>query len=201
MLNSKLISSLNKCINSDLIELSIFDCGSNDVTSLESQIKTNWKGKLVFKSEKTPFSRAYSFNNSVKQCTNDIIFICDADFSVPKNIVALCNKYSIGKMIWFPIVFYLYKNKPEEFSKKNGEWMIWGGKGLLACKKKHFFEVGMLDEKYKSWGYEDEELWLRFYKKGYWVFRTKNNELLHHWHPSLNSKYQKIEELCDIGLL
>ncbi|MFN4083859.1 MAG: glycosyltransferase family 2 protein [Bacteroidia bacterium] len=187
------IPSLAKASKQHLIELSVLDCGSNDIEDLENEIKKLYKGKLIYKTIKQPFSRAFAFNIAVKQSTNSKIFICDADFSIPENIVDLVNRFTQFGCIWFPIVFYLYKNKPPEYAKKNGEWMLWGGKGILACNKHHFFKVGMLDEKYKQWGFEDEDLWLRFHKQKFVVIRTRCKKLLHHWHKSLNPKYQALE--------
>ncbi len=198
---SAFLPSLCKCRFPELIELSVYDCGSEDIEKLRVEIQKTFKGKWVLNSETVPFSRAFSLNKAVSQSSNQKLFICDADFSIPENIVSLCKRYTIGRTAWFPIVFYLYKNKPTQFAKKNGEWMIWGGKGVLACNRKHFVEAGQFNENYKTWGYEDEDLWLRFYKAGISVIRTRCKALLHHWHPSLNPKYIKLEELADKGLL
>ncbi len=187
------LQSLNNIQYQNYVELSVFDCGSNDVNNLENEIKKIWKGKLVYQNKDVAFSRSYSFNKAVSQSSNNIIFLCDADFSLPNNIVLSCNKYTLGKLIWFPIVFYLYKNKPAIYDKKNGEWMQWGGKGLLACNKKHYMQVGGLDEKFTKWGQEDDDLWERFYKNKYYIIRSYQPQLMHHWHPSLNKKYQDME--------
>ena len=195
------LPSLNQCNNSRLIELSVFDCGSADVKNLQGEIRKIFKGELIFSAENVKFSRSYAFNRAVKQSSHQKLFICDADFSIPVNLVQLCNNYTVANTAWFPIVFYLYKNKPAVFGKNNGEWMNWGGKGILACNKKNFEEVGMLDENFTTWGYEDEDLWIRFYKSDICIIRSRCKNLLHHWHPSLNLKYIKLEELADKGLL
>ncbi|MFY8021382.1 MAG: galactosyltransferase-related protein [Bacteroidia bacterium] len=195
------VRSLNNCKHPHLIELSVFDCDSNDVANFEELIRKEFQGKLIFKSENIPFSRAVAFNKAVLQSTNDLIFICDADFSIPKNIVSMVNKFTDSQQAWFPIVFYLYKNKPEFYSPKNGEWMIWGGKGILACQKKDFLKIGMIDETFIGWGGEDEELWQRFYQNKFVIIRNRCKELLHHWHPSENPKYKKLADLADSGLL
>lgn len=184
------VTSLANAKNLDLIELSVADCGSNDVHDLETEIKKIYSGKLVFSCINEPFARAKSFNRAVKQSNNSKIFNCDADFSIPQNIVRLVNCYTLFNMAWFPIVFYLYKDKPAVVKAGNGHWMQWGGKGIMACNKKAFYKVGMLNEQYTTWGYEDEELWQRFHKHGYIVFRNRCKGLIHFWHPSLNPKYQ-----------
>lgn len=194
----KFVDSLAKCKNQKLIELSVFDCGSDDIEDLEAKIRERFSGKLVFRQEEMPFSRAASFNKAVIQSHNELIFICDADFSIPKQIVSMVNRYTLFHAVWFPIVFYLFKNKPEVFGKENGEWMQWGGKGILACQKSDFLKVGMLDERFVEWGGEDEELWLRFYRNGYAIIRNREKQLLHHWHPSHNPKYKKLAELAEL---
>ncbi len=198
---TKFLVSLSKVENANLVELSVFDCGTDDVVDLEIEIKKIWKGKLKFNKMDIHFSRSYSFNKAVKQSTHSILFICDADFSLPKNIVSSCNKYSLGKLVWFPIVFYLYKNKAEKFSHQNGEWMQWGGKGILCCKRKYFDSIGGLNESFTTWGQEDDELWMKFYKAGNFIIRNREQGLMHHWHPSLNPKYQLLADKADKGLL
>jgi predicted glycosyltransferase involved in capsule biosynthesis len=71
--------------------------------------------------------------------------------------------------------------------------MLWGGKGILACNKKAFTQLGGLDEKFITWGGEDEEFYLRCYAAKMKVIRSKENQLLHHWHPSFNPKYKNLE--------
>ncbi|MBC7382468.1 MAG: hypothetical protein H7296_05655 [Bacteroidia bacterium] len=195
------LPSLLKCNDMELIELSVYDTGSTDIDNFKMEIIKNFKGRLVFTSELVEFTRAHSFNKAVEQSTSNKIFICDADFSLPQNLVRLCNRYTHGKTVWFPIVFYLFKHKPVFFDPKNGEWMFWGGKGILACNKRDFIQVGKLNEKFTKWGFEDEELWLRFYQHRFFIIRNRCKGLLHHWHPSLNPKYKRLEELADRGLL
>ena len=195
------LPSLNLVHHAELIELSVFDCQSDDVMNLEKEIKKVWKGKLVFNTENIPFTRSYTFNKAVKQSNKEILLICDADFSLPKDLVIKGNKYTLGKLVWFPIVFYLYKNKPNKYAKSHGEWMQWGGKGILACKRINFEKLGGLDESFKKWGQEDDDLWMKFYKAGHYVIRYRDIGLLHHWHPSLNPKYQVLADKADKGLL
>jgi glycosyltransferase involved in cell wall biosynthesis len=117
-----LIESINQANHSHLIEISLFDCGSNDIENLKQAVEKKWQGKLVYFSEKVAFSRAYSFNKAVLQSSNHIIFICDADLWLPKNIVKYCNFYASSKRVWYPIFFFLFKNKTAVISKENGVW-------------------------------------------------------------------------------
>jgi glycosyltransferase involved in cell wall biosynthesis len=195
------IPSLSRCQNQHLIELSIYDCGSSDEPLLLQKIQSQFKGKVIFRSEPKPFARAFAFNQAVAQSTNDTLFLCDADFSLPKELVQTVSAYTRFNSFWFPIVFYLYKNKPTYYAKGNGQWMTYGGKGILAAKRSAFEQAGQLDESFVTWGGEDEEFWLRCHAKGFCIIRTREPNLLHHWHPSLNLKYKKLEELIDLGLL
>ncbi|MCG9881497.1 MAG: galactosyltransferase-related protein [Bacteroidia bacterium] len=195
------VPSLAACNHATLIELSVFDCGSNDIQNLEQEIKKIFPGKLLFRSEPIPFARSKAFNEAVKQSSHELIFLCDADFSLPQELVQLCSNFVAPKRFWFPIVFYLYKNMPEVYGKTHGEWMLWGGKGLVACMKQDFWNIGGLDEAYKTWGGEDEEFYLRCYANGLSVIRSRESQLLHHWHPSLNPKYKKLEMDKDIQIV
>ena len=195
------LPSLNSIQHADLIELSVFDCQSDDMPNFENEIRKIWKGKLIFKSENIPFTRSSALNKAVRQSKNEILFICDADFSFPNDLIIKCNKFTLGKLVWFPIVFYLYKNKPHVYDKSHGEWMQWGGKGIVSCKRKYFDKIGGLDESFKKWGQEDDDFWMKFYKAGNYMIRYRERGLLHHWHPSLNPKYQVLADKADKGLL
>ena len=188
------LPSIIKLGHPDLIEISVYDCGSEDVTLLESKIRELWKGKLVFKSEPSDFTRSVSFNSAIDQCTNDLFFACDADMSLPKDLVQLCNKFVTSKTVWFPIVFDLYENRPEIFSKQNGEWRQ-VGKGMFASTKDQFVKAGKYNTIYKQWGWEDIDLWISYFKAGIVPLRTKCKELIHHWHPSLETKVEVPEDL------
>lgn len=187
------VPSLSQCAHQNLIELSVFDCGSTDMPNLKARIQEIYKGPLIFRSEPTNFTRSSSFNNAVKQANNELLFICDADFSLPKNLVQLIANYTSAHTFWFPIVFYLYKNKPAAFHPNNGEWMLYGGKGILACYKNDYEKAGCLDEQFTSWGGEDEAFYLSCYAAKMKIIRTREKHLLHHWHPSFNPKFKKLE--------
>jgi len=184
-----LLQSINAAKNQHLITLSVFDCNSNDVENLENEIKKYWKGKLIFNKETIKFSRSYTFNKAVNQSNTEIIFICDADLSLPKNIVESINFYTANNRVWYPIFFFLYKNKPAVINKNNGEWEQYGSKGMLACLKNSWTEIGGLNETYTTWGNEDTELWERFHKNGFTIVRNRA-KILHHWHSSHNPKYK-----------
>jgi glycosyltransferase involved in cell wall biosynthesis len=185
----QLLPAINKAGNQDLIELSVFDCNSTDIPALEQEIRKQWKGKLVFRSEPVAFSRSYTFNRAVEQATSPVVFICDADMSVPENIVRLCNQYTGHKRVWYPIVYFLFRDKPAVIAPGNGVWEQYSGKGMVACLKEDFTAIGKLNERFTSWGAEDNELWERFYKAGYTVITNRQPGMLHHWHTTHNKKY------------
>ena len=174
----------------ELIEISIYDCGSEDVAMLEDKIKESWKGKLVFKSEPSDFTRSVSFNKAIDQCSNELFFACDADMSLPKNLVQLCNKFVTSKTAWFPIVFDLFEN----YSKQNGKWRP-AGKGMFSSTKAQFVKAGKYNTLYKQWGWEDTDLWITYFKVGILPLRTRCKTLMHHWHPSLETKSEAPDHL------
>lgn len=184
------LPSILKMDNQDMVELSVFDCGSEDAVHLENEIRKHWKGKLVFISEDVAFTRAYAFNRAIDQCTNELFFATDADISLPDNLVRLCNRYVTERSVWFPLYFYLDKDRPAKASRGNGRWII-EAKGLFAATKAQFYKAGKYNLKYKSWGLEDEDLWLRFFEHGFLPIRTREKHLLHHYHPSMNPKLQE----------
>lgn len=186
---NSLLKSLNECDHKDLINISIFDCSSNDIDNLENKIKNNWNSGLIFKKEKIKFSRALAFNNAVKFAKTELIFLCDADMSVPKDLIQTINYLVKKNRVWIPCVFYLNKGFKNDPLYKNGEWML-EGKGMVACLKSDFLKIGCLNESYTEWGGEDTELWERFHKSKFIVIRNKQKNLIHNWHESHNPKYK-----------
>ena len=184
------LNSLQNVKNKNLIELSVFDCGSNDVENLELEIRKKWNGNLVFNQERIKFTRAKSFNKAVEQSSSEIIFVCDADMNIPEDIVSICNHYTSKKLVWYPIVFYVMKDMPPIISNSYGHWMQFGGKGMFASHKSEFLKVGKLNESFTEWGREDDDLWERFMKNGYKIIRNRQAGLIHNWHESFNPKYQ-----------
>ena len=172
-----LLKSLKHCANKDLIQLSVFDCGSDDIGNLKQEIERNWEGNLIFTEENIKFTRAYSFNKAIKQSNTELVFICDADMSLPPKIVQLVNKYVSTKSSWFPISYHLNEKGD------NGKFKI-EGKGIFASTKSHLNKIGYYNESFTSWGDEDWEMFFRFYKNGIRPHRTWEQFLIHNYHES-----------------
>ena len=190
----QLVKSITMASSNELIELSVFDCGSSDTTNLEEKIRQHWSGKLVFRSEATPFARSYAFNKAVDQASSTIVFVCDADLWLPRNIVTLCNQFTGLKRAWYPIYFFLYRGKPAIVAEQNGEWEQYASRGMFACLKADFEKVGRLDERYKVWGEEDVELWGRFHQHHFTVIRNRQRGMYHHWHQTFNTKFMHMND-------
>ena len=91
------------------------------------------------------------------------------------NFVKLMNKYVKNKRVWFPVC-------RSEKNKEGGElfWYV-EGKGLFGSMKKDFIKLGGYDEKFTDWGLEDTDLWMRFYRAGFFPLRSKER-MIHKWH-------------------
>jgi hypothetical protein len=63
--------------------------------------------------------------------------------------------------------------------------------GALFWNKEDFISGGMENEKFISWGFEDNERFSRFKKLGYKIIRTEGNmyHLNHHRTPNSNNKH------------
>ncbi len=171
------ITSLNECEHKDLIALSIFDCGSDDVLDLKSEIQLKWKGHLIYSKDDQSFARSIAFNKAVKQANTELILVCDADMSLPKNIVQKVNHYVTKQSAWFPHVWYTNEDGSGRFYTEST--------GMMASTKQGFFEVGGYDESITQWGYEDWYLFFAFYKKKIACIRSNERDFIHHYHPSL----------------
>ena len=176
------LGSVEQMNHPELIELCISDCASADIPGLEAKIRERWQGSLKFESLAVPFTRSSSFNRAVLLGTQPLIFIADADMTLPPDLVAQCNRWVTKNSVWFPICFWLYQGRPAEISAENGEW--WPrGKGMLAARRNQWDSLGGYDESFTQWGGEDWELWSRFWARGLYPYRTRCAGLFHHWHP------------------
>jgi predicted glycosyltransferase involved in capsule biosynthesis len=171
------IPSLNQAKHSELITLSVYDCGSDDIDNLEEAIKTVWKGKLIYQRNDQAFARSKSFNSAVKQSADELVLICDADMSVPKNIVNLVNQYVTAHSAWFPHVWYTNQDGSGRYYTEST--------GMMATNKATFLKVGGYDETITTWGYEDWYLFFAFYKHHIACIRSNEPEFIHHYHESL----------------
>ncbi len=181
------LTSILEMDHQDLVELSVYDCGSDDFETLEKEIRQKWKGKLKIVSKPAPFTRSASFNHAIAQASNELFFVTDADMSLPKDLVILCNKYVTSKTAWFPIVFTLFEKRPAIISNLNGRWLP-AGLGMFASTKDQFEKAGKYNTAYTEWGIEDNELWINYFKAGILPIRSRCRGLIHHWHPSLQIK-------------
>ncbi|MBU6325492.1 MAG: hypothetical protein KJS92_08385 [Bacteroidetes bacterium] len=162
------------------IALSIADCGSTDNPDLEAAIKAKWDGTLVFSSVQEPFARSRCFNRAIRQARGELLFICDADMSVPASLDKLLQRYVGTYLAWAPVCRKMLGPNPGDGWKYQSE-----GTGILACNRKHLERSGMLDERITTWGGEDWDLFFRLYRAGIMPLRTRCRNLVHHYHPSL----------------
>ena len=171
------VASLNRCENKELIELSVFDCGSSDHSNLEDALRREWKGRLVYHRKEQPFARSEAFNAAVEQSGHGQILVCDADMSLPADIVKRVNRYVTPRSAWYPVV---------KFMNEDGSSRFYGeSTGMFASRREDFIKAGKLDESIREWGKEDWLLYFAFYKAGLACIRTKEPDFIHHYHPSL----------------
>jgi hypothetical protein len=189
---SHVLPSILRMKNKELISISIFDCGSADRDALERSIREQWQGKLHFESEQVAFSRAYSFNRAIEAAETELIFAADADLSLPAGLVGQCNRYISRHTVWYPVFFDLKKNAPEMHISAAGRWYP-TSLGMFASTREQFEQAGRLNERYKKWGMEDEDLWLRFYRAGYFPIRTRPKGFFHHWHEFTDEKKEALK--------
>jgi hypothetical protein len=170
-----LIKSLSECTNAQQLALSVADCGSTDIVNLELEIRKIWKGTLVFSSVNEEFQRSRAFNRAIAQ--GDLVFVCDADLSVPKTLITSIRKHLTKHSAWFPICQW-----QEEPDRQNWKWFS-AGTGIFAASQLQLSKVGKYSEVFVGWGKEDWDLFFRFYAAEIMPIRTRCRQLYHHWHP------------------
>lgn len=175
----RLVNSLNALTGNDKPGLSIADAGSADVEELKAWLQANWTGQLKFSHQAEEFNRARAFNRAIRQAPADLIFVCDADMTVPLDLMQLIRKKVSRKTIWFPVCqWQISEDKPD------WKWYT-AGTGLFAANKKWHGEQVFYDENKLGWGGEDWEHFFRCYRTGIMPLRSRCAGLYHHWHESL----------------
>lgn len=178
---ANLIASMNECLQKDHLVLSLVDCGSNDIPSLETAVESHWRGNLVFAALDEKFTRTSTLNKAIEQCGTGKLFLCDSDMTLPVDFVKQYNWHVSKQTAWFPICFDLFENKPQIICDNCGTWR-YTGYGMVGILLENFRKLGGLDERFITWGKEDYDFYLRS-KQRLSIRRYECRGLFHNWHP------------------
>ncbi len=172
-----LVESMNRAEFSSLICLSVYDCGSDDIGNLQKALREKWKGRLKYTRVEQPFARSVAFNAAVKQADTSLVLICDADMSLPYDIVGKVSRYTTPSSAWFPVVWYTNEDGSGRYYTEST--------GMFSSYLSDFLNTGGFDENIREWGKEDWLLFFEFYKNGIACIRSREKDFVHHYHPSL----------------
>lgn len=175
----RLVSSLQKAEDAGSIALSIADAGSDDAFELKTWLEQSWNGKWVWSAAEQEFHRAEVFNRAIRQAEGNFIFVCDADMTVPVDLVKQIRRHVRTTSAWFPVCqWQMFEDM------RDWKWFT-AGTGLFAAHKKWHGDLVYYNETIKGWGAEDWDMFFRFYQKGIMPMRSRCNGLYHHWHQSM----------------
>ncbi len=175
----RLVESLLNINRKDAFALSVYDQGSEDANTLREWLEEQWKGALVWQSVPATFTRAVACNGAIAQAEGNLIFVCDADMTLPADLEKQIRRYVRQSSAWFPVC--QSQLSPE---KKDWKWLT-AGTGLFAGHRQWHAQELVYSETYTQWGGEDWDMFFRFYQNGIMPLRTRCAGLYHHWHPSL----------------
>lgn len=178
MLLDTLLNSLKKCDHKELLHLSVFDCGTPEI---EGALKEAWDGPLTLTSQETNFTRTFSLNKAVEQCSVDQIFLCDVDMILPTDFVMRFHENVSDNKAWFPICFSLRKGQPPIISPDHGWWRDTGF-GMAGFMKNTYNDLGGHDTNYITYGEEDLDLFKRTKRKKIKTVRENCIGFFHKWH-------------------
>ena len=175
----RMVTSLSALNMKGAFGLSVYDQGSADATELQAWLKANWNGELVWQCKTAEFARSVAFNQAVDQAKGDLVFVCDADMTLPLDLEKQIRRYVSKKTVWFPVC-------QSQLGPDSAEWKwLSAGTGLFAGHKQWHGKAMVYDENFRSWGGEDWNMFFRFYEHGIMPLRTRCEGLYHHWHKSL----------------
>ncbi len=188
---------LNHYFNADII------ISEQDTSSKLHNICKEFKCKHIFTKTDDFFNKLKLINIAVRETTTPIISIYDADALLrPKQITAAVDLILNEKaQLVYPYDGNFY-DVPEKYFDIINETKNLTNVDLSECKlfnsnsvggvvmidKKHFWKCGGGNENFKSVGYDDNEIEIRFKKLGTKVFRTKW-PLWHLTHTRVETSY------------
>lgn len=185
-----LLKSMNECEHKDKLALSVVDVGTTDVSDLKTEIQKHWGGKFNFTKMDLPFGR-YVYNHAVENAESNLIFVCDADMTLPKNFIQqYVENVPNRKHVWFPICFSLYKGVNEYVIKDENGWWRETGFGMMGIFKDVFMNLGGYQVK-TTWGGPDDMMFKMCNKQGLKIKRENCVGLFHNWHPKNTEFHRK----------
>lgn len=175
----RMVESLGKINCNGVFALSVYDQGSADADQLQEWLEQHWKGALAWQSVPATFTRAVACNRAISQAKGDLIFVCDADMTLPANLEKHIRRFVRHSSAWFPVC-------QSQLSPGKTDWKwLTAGTGLFAGHRQWHTKALTYNENYTQWGGEDWDMFFRFYQNGIMPLRTRCADLYHHWHPSL----------------
>lgn len=185
---AKMYQSLMPCLDRGC-ELVVTDWGSKD---LDFSIFRR-DHQVTFRFKSLPFCRSDGLNHSADIAKLHTLFFIDADMIVPNNFDDWINKRVKPGWSVHPVCYSLYENKPMGIAEGNGWWRVQGF-GMCGYHDRDFYDLGMWNTKFKEWGKEDEDLWIRTQRSGVQTCREKCPGLFHMFHAGDRQKYHSVEE-------
>lgn len=121
-----------------------------------------------------------------------LLFFCDVDMKFTFDFLQRCRANAVsGERIFFPIVFSLYRSKPNIVAAPNGAWRNYG-LGMVCVYQSDFKNLGGFSKTITGWGREDVDFYERIVKQGTLeVVRAVDDGIQHLFH----------EKLCDESTL
>jgi len=137
------------------------------VTALYCEAFPSWRLRIV-RDEEKPFNRARVLNQAVRESKADIVVFNDADtICTPGQTV---KAFQLAEEApGFVFAYTLYLRLSEWVTGALDDWtdaldapaewgmMYAGSQGCSAVRREDFVAIGMLDERFAGWGYEDLE--------------------------------------------
>jgi len=153
--------------------------------SIETVLKESGINNYCIVPIEMKFTRSYYVNMAIDAATNQAIFICDVDISLPTNLIELYRKQVGLKTAWFPIC---------ALTKQDGSFdrFYEEGTGLVGFIKKENEHGQWFDETIKTWGNEDWLFLYKLYENKIYPIRTFEKTMVHNYHPPVEKRnYEK----------
>ena len=176
--------------------------------NITSTVEAIYKDAIVFNNEKN-LGFAGNVNRGVMKANGDYVFLLNSDVVLKNNLFKNALKYfkkdhkifaiafvqieKDGKVVgrnrgYFKNGFINHAHQPLTTSRQLLVPNFWAEGGSSMFNKKLFIKLGMLDELYNPFYWEDVDLSYRALKAGYKVFLDPSIKVEHH-HESTIGKY------------
>ncbi|MDD5193685.1 MAG: galactosyltransferase-related protein [Candidatus Nanoarchaeia archaeon] len=202
-IENALKSLRNQDYDKNLIKILVVDYGSQIKHFLKlKRLCERYNAEYIRVRRISCWNRAHCLNIGIKKSNTKYILLSDVDIVFEKNYISEGIK-ELKKNPSQIIFSEVFESKEEDINEKTNILRNFDkikarcsnrneltkmydytfGLGIILTLNYFFKQINGLDENYRVWGFEDEDLIARFKMMGLKLKKLENTSYIHQWHP------------------